>query len=384
MATNSNNFDGNLLLDDGVGAPASTPAYFGFGRSGAQSTGPRIYAVSSTPNGVLTAPIGSLAINSSTGALYQNTNGATAWSVVASGGGGLGPLPDNSYLVMGTDSDGEIGFSSGSDAIVCESLTRAGTSSAGVIIRTGAAPAATSGSVDIVSGTGIDTGDINLTTGVSSADTTGSINLTTGNATGNSSGDIIGVTGSSSNAATGRIEWRTASAVADQSGGIILQTGNGTAGNASSGDIEITTGSKNGSGARGDLLIDVGNVYPQVPVTGTIALAATASIMVPYVLDVADTATGSITFSLPFAIEIAEVVVVKKGSAGDPANTIQLLNGATPLTNAMTLPTNAGEVVRPSSLSVASGTTTGTTLTVAIVRSAGSSACRMYISGVRR
>lgn len=47
-----------------------------------------VYQVDSNPDGVLSAAQGSLAIRSDTAALYQNTDGATAWSAVGSGGGG--------------------------------------------------------------------------------------------------------------------------------------------------------------------------------------------------------------------------------------------------------------------------------------------------------
>ena len=88
----SNNFDDPILIDNGVGTPGSPGGYFGFGRAANAviSTGPRMYAGTGTPAGVLTAPIGSLYLQSDgAGSTYVNTNGGTAWAfstVVAAAG----------------------------------------------------------------------------------------------------------------------------------------------------------------------------------------------------------------------------------------------------------------------------------------------------------
>src|ERR1041385_7270845 len=75
------NFDGNVLIDDVVGAAASPNGYFGFQRAvgASASTGPRIYALTNSPNGVLTAPAGSIALQTN-GTTWQNTDSATAWT----------------------------------------------------------------------------------------------------------------------------------------------------------------------------------------------------------------------------------------------------------------------------------------------------------------
>ena len=81
----SNNFDGPFLISNGVGTAAAPAAgYLGFGRTGvlSQSTGPRIYAGTGTPNTVTTAPLGSLWLRSDAAGFFRNTNGATAWSAV--------------------------------------------------------------------------------------------------------------------------------------------------------------------------------------------------------------------------------------------------------------------------------------------------------------
>lgn len=80
----SNNFDTNVLIDNGVGTPAAPGAYFGLGRTGDQSTGPRWYGGTGDPNGVLAAPAGSLYSSSDGGAmgvgtLFVNDDGLTSW-----------------------------------------------------------------------------------------------------------------------------------------------------------------------------------------------------------------------------------------------------------------------------------------------------------------
>ncbi len=80
----SNNFDTPILIDAGVGSTATPGDYLGFGRAAGASvsSGPRIYAGTGAPNGVVTAPIGSLWLRSDAGNLYINTNGGTAWSTI--------------------------------------------------------------------------------------------------------------------------------------------------------------------------------------------------------------------------------------------------------------------------------------------------------------
>lgn len=82
----SNNYDGPVILDDGisVASPPAVSAYFGFGRTatGTVSTGPRIIAGTGTPNGNVTAPLGSLWLRSDAAGFFRNTDGATAWTAV--------------------------------------------------------------------------------------------------------------------------------------------------------------------------------------------------------------------------------------------------------------------------------------------------------------
>lgn len=83
-------FDTNILIADAIGTPAAPGAYFGFGQAGSAvaSTGPRFQAVNASPDGTLVSPLGSLCIDTSTGTVYSNTDGASAWAAV--GGGGTG------------------------------------------------------------------------------------------------------------------------------------------------------------------------------------------------------------------------------------------------------------------------------------------------------
>lgn len=77
-----------LVLTNGLpSTPASPGSYFGFGLNATKSasTGPRIYTGAGNPDGVLSAPLGSLWINntSTDGAIFVNTNGTTEWFSLA-------------------------------------------------------------------------------------------------------------------------------------------------------------------------------------------------------------------------------------------------------------------------------------------------------------
>lgn len=81
-------FGQNVIISDAIGTPAAPGAYFGFANAGGTqvaSTGPRYQVVNGNPNGTLSSPIGSLCINTATGMLFVNTNGATAWAPFAGG-----------------------------------------------------------------------------------------------------------------------------------------------------------------------------------------------------------------------------------------------------------------------------------------------------------
>lgn len=83
--TQTASFSQNVIISDAVGTAAAPGAYKGFANAGGTvvaSTGPRQYALSDSPNGVLTAPAGSVA-QLSTGPLWINTTGAAVWTQIA-------------------------------------------------------------------------------------------------------------------------------------------------------------------------------------------------------------------------------------------------------------------------------------------------------------
>ena len=82
----SNNYDGDVIVDDGTGTPAAPGSYFGLGRADGAvvSSGPRWYGGTGNPDTVLTAPAGSIYSSSDGGAggvgtLFVNDDGATSW-----------------------------------------------------------------------------------------------------------------------------------------------------------------------------------------------------------------------------------------------------------------------------------------------------------------
>jgi hypothetical protein len=106
----SNNFDGPVILD----SLALNEGYLGTGgRAGNQSVGPRVSGgVPVDPNGLLTAPQGSLHAGAAT--LWQNTDGATTWIPVGGGGGGgVAPITGLTFVDAtysgATPPDGSIG-----------------------------------------------------------------------------------------------------------------------------------------------------------------------------------------------------------------------------------------------------------------------------------
>lgn len=83
----SNNFDGAVIIDNGVGSPLAPGGYYGFGRAqGADfSTGPRIYAGAGSPDGVLIAPMSSIYLqtNAVTGTLWVAADSLGDWALLA-------------------------------------------------------------------------------------------------------------------------------------------------------------------------------------------------------------------------------------------------------------------------------------------------------------
>ncbi len=81
--TRTTNFPTNVILSDALGTPASPSSYFGFANAlgtVVASTGPRFQSGTGNPNGVLTSPAGSLWMDATTGAIFRNMDGVTAWT----------------------------------------------------------------------------------------------------------------------------------------------------------------------------------------------------------------------------------------------------------------------------------------------------------------
>ena len=102
----SNNIRGPFIFDNGNGTAVAPGGYLGFGQTNTQSadsSGPRLYAAVGNPNGVTAAPIGSLYMESVSGNLYRNTDGATTWVLISGGGGTPAPeflIFDSGYLAV--------------------------------------------------------------------------------------------------------------------------------------------------------------------------------------------------------------------------------------------------------------------------------------------
>ena len=79
----SNNYDTPVILDAGVGTAAVPGDYYGFGRAAgaAISNGPRLYAGTGSPNGVVIAPLGSIWLRTDAGTaqVWQATDAVGTW-----------------------------------------------------------------------------------------------------------------------------------------------------------------------------------------------------------------------------------------------------------------------------------------------------------------
>jgi hypothetical protein len=110
--------------------------------------------------------------------------------------------------------------------------------------------------------------------------------------------------------------------------------------------------------------------------------ATAAGVPGVYVFDIPDAATADYDRVLDQAFEVYDVVVVKSGAGA--ANTVQVKNTATAITNAIAADTDkavtrAGTVDPASRLVAAAGT-----LRLTVTRAAGSSLMRVYVLGVKR
>ena len=102
-----------------------------------------VLAVSGSPNGVTSASKGSLAVDIVAAALYQNTDGGTAWSAV---GGGDATIPDSEFY--GTGVDGAVHFDGTTTLLGVAPATRDGITKVYTFAR----------DIDLADGTIIDSG----------------------------------------------------------------------------------------------------------------------------------------------------------------------------------------------------------------------------------
>jgi hypothetical protein len=210
------------------------------------------------------------------------------------------------------------------------------------------------------------------------------IDILTTDKAGNTQG-ISFVTGASTGGFSGSISIGTGEAGASSSGSIEFTTGAGTAGGASSGDIIFTAASPDTGGTQGSLVVDTRQIVPPVITTGTTVITATVATPITYVLDVPDGANATLTFALPYSIELYDIVLIKTEGPGIAGNTITIRTAAlVALSDAMPCDVSDGVIVRPVNVAASRATLTGTSIRVERIRVGNSSGCRLYLTGVRR
>ena len=381
----SNNYDGNIIQQATVGTAAAPGPYVGFENVGdAASTGPRIYPLDDGPNGALTAPAGSIVLQTN-GEVWVNTDSVTAWTrLVASGGGTPNiQVDDGDTITFGTGAD--IVYTANGTSSIVDIAAGAGAGPGvryadGLALAFGSTPVGTGNISDVIvqwnNGTGtflVETSNVTD----AAAPATGAIVIDTGDntvsdaAAGLGSGDLTlasGVTDSTDAGGTGGASGDVAigSGNADSTLGTsgnsgIMTVSTGNSADANSGNIFLTTGTA-ASGTRGGIVASGAFLTP--PIMAADQLNPSAPVLL--VFDVPPGASAAIDFVLATGIEITEVVVRKKGGAGGVGDTIQVQTGAgTAVTNAMDLNIADNLVVRP------------TTLTNATVSFAGGATLRL-------
>jgi len=227
------------------------------------STGNRfeVYAGDlATPDGVVTAPVGSLYVSDNPSALYQNQDGGTTWKAISDE---LGGENLEETLAIGDFTGSErIVISSGSPGIVGEEGT-GGAAGADVNVMGGPATGITG-----------DGGHVILTSGTSAGGTTGNVYLLSADPTGSeSSGGVFLTTAdSTSGGASGGIRLETGDVGAPGLGGgagaIILRGGSssttGLLGTA--GRMVLHAGEALTDGQGGNILIMAGSSSAAFPI----------------------------------------------------------------------------------------------------------------------
>lgn len=114
--------------------------------------------------------------------------------------------------------------------------------------------------------------------------------------------------------------------------------------------------------------------------------AVVGGVEVIHIVDIADGATADKDVVLTHKTEITSVEVVKKSAAGGAGDTITVKNGATAITDAMSINIADKVIVRPLTIDDAQTVIAGGgTLRIAKTKaSAADVACRVIVRGVRR
>ena len=133
-------------------------------------------------------------------------------------------------------------------------------------------------------------------------------------------------------------------------------------------------------------LLPAGAGYADGGAVAPLADAATvAGIMLVHRIDVADAATGNVDVTLTYKERVIDAWLVKTGGAGGASDTIQVKNGATAVSDAMSINVAQKAVVRAATIDdaaweIAAGGTLRVTRTKA---SANNVACTVFIRTIR-
>ena len=101
-----------------------------------------------------------------------------------------------------------------------------------------------------------------------------------------------------------------------------------------------------------------------------------------YVFDFADAATADYDLVMTRDFELTDVLVQKRGAAGGAANTVQVKNNASAITDAMVLNIADTTLARPLTIDDANGFILKTrNLRISIVKVGGNAACLVTVKG---
>lgn len=101
-------------------------------------------------------------------------------------------------------------------------------------------------------------------------------------------------------------------------------------------------------------------------------------------IDVPDGATGDIDVVLTHKTRVIDAHVVKTVANGGAVNTVQVKNGANPITDAMSININDQAIARAASIDDAQHEiAAGGTLRVTRTKAGGNAACIVYVRGIR-